>query len=662
MIAIITEKPSVGQQIARLVGACEKHTGYLQGGGYIVTWALGHLLQLAPPEAYGRKRGAELPLIPESFLLTKRDDTAARQLSVIRRVLDRCDSVIAATDAGREGELIFRTIYDHLGCTLPVRRLWISSLTEEAIEKGLRELREGKEYDRLYRAADCRAKTDWLVGMNASNALARISGITNSSLGRVQTPTLAMIASRTLQHRGFLPADYWNLMVTLRHGERLCKFHHVEDIRDQATAEALAAKLETCKEAKVVQVKNKRILEAQPLLYDLTTLQQECNIRYELSAAKTLEVAQALYEKKLITYPRTCSRYIPQDMMPQLPSLLRMILRMEPFAHFTEGIDPLRPARRSIDASRVTDHHALLITGNYPDELSLSERRVYKLICGRMLEAFAFTCQKDTTQVEVAIDGLLFRSHSTRMYAAGWRGVYNHPSEDEEDDAGDVSFTEGELLSIEGYNIARLQTRPQPLFTEGSLLGAMEDGGLGTPATRAAIIETLIKREYIERSGKTLQPTDRGLALYRAVKDLRIADVELTAGWERSLVEIERGEMRPETFLKAIEVFTRQVTQEVLSLDIKQPPEEPIECPKCHEGHMILRHKIAKCDNEQCGLVVRRKFLNKELTELHLRQLLTTGKTRLIKGFLGKAGKTFDACLMFDLYFNLVFRFPGKKH
>lgn len=761
MIAIITEKPSVGVEIARVVGAREKHNGYMEGNGYIVTWAFGHLVQLALPESYGRKRSggntsstgtrepaagrnpsavgdnsgnAELPFIPDPFLLAVRrggkpnkggksdkpnkagkpaaDSVASRQLTIIKRVLGRCEGVIAATDAGREGELIFRSIYNYLGCTLPVQRLWISSLTEEAIEKGFRDLRDGSDYYRLYLAADCRAKADWLVGINASNALARVSGISGSSLGRVQTPTLAMIASRYLKHRHFLPSDYWSLSVVLGKGDALRKlptsrdasssvdgddrhsvdeapifnarFRYVEDIKDEATAEAISERLKSSPEAKIVKVERNRTQEAQPLLYDLTTLQKECNTLYDMPSEKTLEATQSLYEKKLISYPRTGSRYIPPDILPQIPSLLRMILRMEPFAHLNGSIDPLRTSRRSVDASRVTDHHALIITGNYAREsLTANEQLVYDLICGRMLEAFGSRCEKETLLIEATIGDMLFRSRSTEIISAGWRGVYNRPEErsEDEDDIGAayVEFAEGETLTVMGHSLAKRKTQPKPLYTEATLLTAMEiagkqvtdekarealmESGLGTPATRAAIIEKLLSHDYIERSGKSLIPTERGLALYEAVRNLRIADVELTASWEKSLAAIERGDMPSESFMQAITIYTRQTTEEVLSLDMKRQPGELISCPKCGNGRMVIRHRLAKCNDDKCGLVVYRRFLNKTLTEEQMRQLLRSSKTGLIEGFQGKSGKTFDAHITFDGNFNLTFEFSdnGKK-
>jgi DNA topoisomerase-3 len=298
-----------------------------------------------------------------------------------------------------------------------------------------------------------------------------------------------------------------------------------------------------------------------------------------------------------------------------------------------------------------------------------------------MLEAFGPNCEKDPLLVEATIDDMLFRSRSTETVSAGWRAVYNRPEEpsEDEDDIGTpgVEYVEGKALTVMGHSLAKRKTRPKPLYTEATLLTAMEtagkqvtdekareammESGLGTPATRAGIIETLLKRDYIERSGKSLIPTDKGLAIYESVRNLRIVDVELTGSWEKSLAAIEKGEMKPETFMKAIDIYTRQITAEVLSLDVKQPQSEVIPCPKCGNGHVVIRHRLAKCDNDKCGLVVYRRFLNKELTEKHMQQLLKSGKTRLIKGFQGKAGKTFDACLAFDKNFNLTFKFPKEK-
>lgn len=680
--------------IARVIGANEKHNGYMQGSGYIVTWALGHLVQLALPSYYGQPRPSaeNLPIIPDPFRLTIRhrktekgtsaDPAAVKQMNVIDGVLSKCTSVIAATDAGREGELIFRYIYSHTSCNLPVRRLWISSLTDEAIRDGFESLRDGTDYDSLFKAADCRAKADWLVGINASQALAVASGTGNSSLGRVQTPTLALICSRFLENRGFLPSEYWALHITLEREGKHRQFAYTGEIREQAECDRLAPLVAPGTDVHIVKAENKTAYQAPPLLYDLTALQKDCNIHHDLPADKTLEVAQALYEKKLITYPRTGSRYIPDDVFRTAPALLDFGLGLPRFASLRKiSSDWSKPTRRCVDASKVTDHHALLVTGNPPGELSGLEAKVYEMITGRMLESFGPRCVKEITGYTAIIGEMEFTSRTVRVTDAGWRSVFSRSEDREEDESeqpeSTAEFTEGYVVPLSGHSFAKRKTRPKPLYTEATLLTAMETAGrditddatreamkecgIGTPATRAAIIVTLFRREYIERSGKSLIPTEKGLYMYKAVKDMRIADVQLTGDWEKALTDIEAGRIAPESFLKAIKVYTKQVTAEVLSLNFPQTSSGTIPCPKCGNGRIIIRHKLAKCDSEKCGLLVFRRFLNKELTDQHLEQLFSSGKTKLIKGFKGKRSDSFDAKLAFDKNFNLTFSFPPKK-
>jgi len=692
MIAILSEKPSVGMDIARIVGATEMNDGYISGNGYMVTWALGHLASLALPKDYGfsKPSATNLPLLPNPFQLTVRqrktdkgmvtDKFAAKQLNIIDQMFNQCDSIIVATDAGREGELIFRFIYTHLGYTKPFQRLWISSLTDEAIEKGLANLKEGHEYDGLYMAADCRAKADWLIGMNASMALAVSSGMGNNSLGRVQTPTLAMICARFRENRNFVSSNYWQLHITLEKGNEYRQFRHIEDLMDKTEAENLYTRMKTYSSANITKVERKNTYQGQPLLYDLTTLQKDCNIHLNLSAEKTLEIAQSLYEKKLISYPRTSSRYIPEDVFREIPSLLRMVLRMEEFKRLEADFDAVKIAKKSVNDKKITDHHALIITGNYPQELSELEQKIYHMIAGRMLEAFGQRCEKESLLMEVAFDDLIFRSHSQKILSPGWRSVFNHTEDKEDDekesDEGCAEFTEGENVMVSGHNLTQKKTIPKPLYTEATLLTAMEtagktiadealreamkEQGLGTPATRAAIISTLFKREYIERSGKSLIPTEKGLFIYDAVKDKRVADVEMTGSWEKTLSDIGRKTVAPDTFMKAIEVYTRQVSEEVLAIRFPELKTNSIICPKCGNGKIIIRKKVAKCSNEKCGLLVFRNFLNKELTDQNMQQLLSSGETKLIKGFKGKKGNTFDAKLVFDSNHNITFSFPQK--
>lgn len=542
MIAIIAEKPSVGREIARIAGATEAKDGYMEGNGYSVTWALGHLVQLALPGTYGytRTSGDNLPLLPDPFQLVIRqrktdrgmatDPVAAKQLRTIDSVFSRCSAIIVATDAGREGELIFRYIYSYLGYTKPFRRLWISSLTDEAIRKGLSELKEGTEYDSLYHAADCRAKADWLVGINASQALAIASGTFNQSLGRVQTPTLAMICARFKENREFVPTDYWQLSVTLKKGDDFRQFRHVENIPEKTEADRLYDRITIDSMAAITKTERKRGFQAPPLLYDLTALQKDCNVHLDLSAEKTLAVAQSLYEKKLISYPRTGSRYIPDDVMRQVPDLLRGVIGMKEFREYGGTLDWDNLSTRSVNAGKVTDHHALIVTGVQPvmETLTEQEQAVYRMIAGRMLEAFSPVCEKETLVIEAAVDGLTFRSHSVSVVKPGWRAVFNR-SEDKENDEetenkGTARFDESETVPVSGRSLAKKKTMPKPLYTEATLLAAMEscgkeladeeareamkELGIGTPATRAAVIATLSSGNTSNVPGKhSCRPT-----------------------------------------------------------------------------------------------------------------------------------------------------------
>lgn len=692
MIAIIAEKPSVGQDIAHVIGATEKKDGYMAGNGYLVTWALGHLVSLAMPSAYGYGKASpeELPMLPEPFQLVVRqiktdrgmvtDIGAAKQLKVIDEVFSKCNSIIVATDAGREGELIFRYIYHYLGYTKPFKRLWISSLTDEAIRAGMSNLKDGDAYDSLYHAADCRAKADWLVGMNASRALALASGMPNNSLGRVQTPTLAMICSRYKENRDFVSTPYWQLHITLERLGEFRQFAHIEDFKSKKEAEAAHARFSADSTAVITKVECKRTYQQAPLLYDLTTLQKDCNTHHDMSVEKTLSVAQALYEKKYISYPRTGSRYISHDLMEQVYDSLWKIATMPEFKEYGKRFDFENLNMRSVDDDKITDHHALIITGIEPEELNAHEQIVYTMIAGRMLEAFSPRCEKESLVMEATAEDMKFRSRSTTIINPGWRAVFARKDDAEKDETeankGTARFAEGEQIPITGYGTAQRRTMPKPLYTEATLLAAMEtcgknitdekakeaikDLGIGTPATRAAIITTLFKRDYIERSGKSLVPTEKGLYIYEAVKDMQVANVDLTGSWEKTLLQIEQHTLETRSFMHSIESFTSQVTCEVLGLKFPAPKERSLTCPKCG-GKVIIRPKVAKCSNAGCGLLVFRKVLNKELSEQHLEQLLSSGATKVIKGFKGKKGNSFDASVAFDDEYNVTLAFPEKK-
>lgn len=693
MKAIIAEKQSVGMDIARVVGATEKKDGYFIGNGYMVTWASGHLLSLALPGTYGytRTTADDLPMMPDPFRLVTRqtrtdrgmvtDMAASRQLKVIDGVFSRCDSIIVATDAGREGELIFRWIYSYLGYTKPFQRLWISSLTDEAILEGMENLRDGSGYDSLYAAADSRAKADWLVGMNASRALAIVSGSANNSIGRVQTPTLAMICARFSENRNFVSTPYWQLHITLKQGGAHRQFIHLEEFKDKVTAEAAYRKITSGSIVTVTKAERKRTFRQAPLLYDLTALQKDCNIHYDLTADKTLSIAQSLYEKKLISYPRTGSRHIPEDVMVHIPALLQKVVAMPEFREYGNTFDLSDLNTRSVDNTKVTDHHALIITGIEPQDLSETESAVYTMIAGRMLESFSSPCEKESLLMECTCEGMDFRSRSSVIVNPGWRGVFRRKEDRDEDEpdgnGGSAVFAVGDAVPVTGHGMAQKKTMPKPLYTEATLLGAMEscgknitddeakeamkDSGIGTPATRASIITTLVGRDYIARSGKSIVPTEKGMCLYEAVKDMRVADVELTGSWEKALAQIEGHTLDPETFMCSIRDYTRKATDEILRLNFQIMPSKVFTCPKCKTGKIIIRSKVAKCDHDGCGLLVFRRILNKELTDIHLEQLFSSGSTRVIKGFKGKKGVSFDAAVTFDTEYNPVFSFPKHK-
>ncbi len=661
MQTILTEKPSVAREIARIVKATRRETGYYTGGGYNVTWAFGHLVQPALPDGYGIKGfyRDNLPIIPPVFQLVPRqvktekgykpDSEAAAQIKVIARLFRESERIIVATDAGREGELIFRYLYEYIGCATPFDRLWISSLTDKAIREGLERIESGSKYDNLYYAAKARSEADWLVGINATQAITIAAGRGTYSLGRVQTPTLAMVCERYWDNKRFTPEPVWQVHFATpgTDTDSVVKFSSVEKWKEKAPAEAAYKALDTQRAVSVTKVERKETVQEPPLLYDLTTLQKEANSKHGFSAEKTLSLAQKLYEAKAITYPRTGSRYIPEDIFAEVPALLRTLKDNATWSKHLVSANA--PTRRSVDDTKITDHHALLITSVKPRNLSADEQTVYDMIVGRMLEAFAEQCVKDVTTVTVVCDGVEYVAKGAIVRQAGWRGIYGEEAED----TVLPEWTEGMTLPVGGCSITEGKTKPQPLHTEATLLAAMETAGreieddemrqalkacgIGTPATRAAIIETLFSREYMVRQKKSLVPTEKGLALYSIVKNMRIANVELTGDWEAALAKIERGEMRAETFREAIEIYTKQITSELLASDkLFAHKGSDCLCPKCKTGRMQFYGKVVRCDNAACGLPVFRIKAGKTLSDAEITELLTQGKTEIIKGFSKK--------------------------
>ena len=685
---IIAEKPSVARDIARIIGANSKQDGYLEGGGYLVTWAMGHLIALAMPEAYGFStyKAEDLPIRPNPFQLVVRqvrkdkeyvsDPAALKQLKVIRSCFDKADRIIVATDAGREGELIFRYIYQHLGCRKPFDRLWISSLTDKAIREGLANLKAGSHYDNLYHSAKARSEADWLVGINASRALsiARRGGY---SLGRVQTPTLAMVCRRYIENRDFSSVPYWKLSVLTEKEDLSLKAIGCKDYESEASAQTALATLRSQSQLKVESVARKVTHTAPPLLYDLTALQKDANRRQGFSADKTLSIAQSLYEKKITTYSRTGSRYISEDVFEEVPALLRKI-----------GIPLSNPLdRHSVDNAKVTDHHAIIPTGETPSGLSADEATVYQMVVNRFVEAFSPNSEEERMLVRFTDCTNTFTWKACRQISLGWKAVQKElvtdaeKKETENDDELVLpslpDLTEGEVLSLVSAEITEHKTKPKPLYTEATLLSAMENAGkeiedaeskkamaacgIGTPATRANIIETLILRDYIRRDKKAIIPTEKGLAVYEIVKDKKIANAEMTGAWELALAAIEVGKMPSDKFAQGINSYVGTICEELLSLSSEQKSYPVYRCPKCGQQSVGIYAKVAKCRHETCGFHVFREVCGIHLSEDNIRDLISSGRTPILKGLTSKAGKNFNARLALKDDYTTTFEFEQNK-
>lgn len=687
-IAILAEKPSVARSIAEVVGAKIKKDGYLEGNNYLVTWAFGHLVQLALPEHYGTKGFSRdhLPIVPHEFMLIPRqvraekgykdDPSALKQLKTIEHVFKQCEKIIVATDAGREGELIFRLIYDYLASDIYFERLWISSLTEKSIKEGLIKLKPGTEYDNLYAAAEARSQADWLIGINGSQALSVAAGNGVYSLGRVQTPTLAMICNRYLENKNFKPVPFWQMQLVTSIAGKNITATGKDKFSDHAEATSIYDNIRYADTISAVKVERKETRQEPPLLYDLTTLQKEANSKHGFSADKTLSLAQKLYESKYLTYPRTGSRYISDDIFLEVGGLINKLKGYSRFTSYAEKLSDMNLNIRPVDDKKVTDHHALLITENLPDALHSDERIIYEMVAARMLEAFSSACIKDVTTVAFGIDDVSFEVKGSVMKRKGWREVLNEKEEGTENNTELPEIHEGAVYPVSSIDLQEKQTKPKPLHTESSLLGAMETCGrdleneeqrlalktcgIGTPATRAAIIETLFSRDYIRREKKSLVPTDKGLSVYDIVKNKRISDVEMTGYWEDAFLKIERGEQQADNFTKGIEVYTRQITEELLNLDLPFSANS-YSCPKCGKQGLRFLTSVCKCSDDSCGFVMFRNCGGKKLTDDIFIELLSEGKTRLIKGFTSKAGKRFDAYLTLNSECKVIYEFPEKK-
>ena len=576
MIAIVTDKPNVGREIARVLGADRKENGYMSGNGYMVTWTYGNMLSLAMPKDTGTAwvERENFPLLPPPFLTVRHvktdtgwnpDINAVLQLKVIAGVFDACDTIVAATDASREGEMLFRYLYRFLGCRKPCLRLWISSLMDEAIAKGMENLRPCSLFDNLFLAADSRNKADWLLGVNSSYAVCKAIGFGNNSLGRVQTPVLAAISGRYRERENHIPADSWPVFVSLCKNGKIIKMRHVEDFCNRRDALELYEDCKAAGYARITAVSSRTEEIIAPALYNLTGLQKDANRYHNLTAIRVQEITQSLYEKKLISCPRTSSRLLPEDVYGMLPPVMEKLLSGKEFRQYAGMID--LAARKGVTRNQDTaEHHAIVITGIQPGELDREERLVYTLVVGRMLETFMPLCKVEYTTVEAVCAARKFRIRTYRILEAGWLGIFQRErlvAEDNDLCPVPPELFREEKLPVTGCSLIHRKSLPAAPYTDEELADYMDKTGLGTASTRTNIIRTLLERKYIRYSGKYIIPTPKGLLLYETVRGMKVADASLTSGWEAELARIEQGELTQKEFLDGVLETVNEVTGEI---------------------------------------------------------------------------------------------------
>ena len=576
MIAIVTDKPNVGREIARVLGADRKENGYMSGNGYMVTWTYGNMLSLAMPKDTGTAwvERENFPLLPPPFLTVRHvktdtgwnpDINAVLQLKVIAGVFDACDTIVAATDASREGEMLFRYLYRFLGCRKPCLRLWISSLMDEAIAKGMENLRPCSLFDNLFLAADSRNKADWLLGVNSSYAVCKAIGFGNNSLGRVQTPVLAAISGRYRERENHIPAYSWPVFVSLCKNGKIIKMRHVEDFCNRRDALELYEDCKAAGYARITAVSSRTEEITAPALYNLTGLQKDANRYHNLTAIRVQEITQSLYEKKLISCPRTSSRLLPGDVYDMLPPVMEKLLSGKEFRQYAGMID--LAARKGVTGNQDTaEHHAIVITGIQPGELDREERLVYTLVVGRMLETFMPPCKVEYTTVEAVCAARKFRIRTYRILETGWLGIFQRErlvAEDNDLCPVPPELFREEKLPVTGCSLIHRKSLPAAPYTDEELADYMDKTGLGTASTRTNIIRTLLERKYIRYSGKYIIPTPKGLLLYETVRGMKVADASLTSGWEAELARIEQGELTQKEFLDGVLETVNEVTGEI---------------------------------------------------------------------------------------------------
>lgn len=669
MKLVLAEKPSVAMSLSKVIGADQRGDGYMEGNGYLVSWCVGHLVELSQPEAYDEKYAKwkydDLPILPEHWQYQVSASTK-KQFGILKKLMQRKDveSLICATDAGREGELIFRLVYHQCGCKKPVERLWISSMEDSAIREGFQKLRPGTEYDALYEAALCRERADWIVGINATRLFSCLYGQT-LNVGRVMTPTLAMVVMRDAAIRAFKPEPFYSAELKFRDfqagGERM---------KEKAEAEKLVAECCQAGSAIITKVEQKEKSEKPPALFDLTSLQREANRQLGFTAQQTLDYTQALYEKKLVTYPRTDSRYLTGDMAPLVPELVSVI--QQSFQIQADVPAPVNAAQ-VINSKKVTDHHAIIPTktaASYDiSSLPSGEQAILTMLAVRLICAVGTPCLYAETVVEAECAGQKFRTKGKTATDIGWRRYAGKPSEEAEKNAGAgelPELSEGMTLELARVDLKEGKTSPPKRFTEDLLLSAMESAssdefpagverkGIGTPATRAAIIEKLVQKGFIERSGdkktKYLCSTDKGNALVTVVPE-QIQSPSMTADWEEKLLKIEHGEYDGDAFMGEISSMVSGLVktyEAVKGADVLMQPERKVigSCPACGSD-VCETAKGWFCRDKNCKFALWKEnrffqTLGKQMTEELAKQLVNQGKARLIHCYSRKSNRYYD--------------------
>ncbi|MCT3923139.1 DNA topoisomerase 3 [Elizabethkingia anophelis] len=679
MITIIAEKPSVARDIAKVLGANTQKEGYLEGNGYFVTYAFGHLVGLAEPVDYGYSEKwlkSELPLVPESFKLVANKE-AKKQLGIIKNLIKNSNSLIVATDAGREGELIFRWIYNFIGIQKPFKRLWISDMTDKSIKEGFNNLLPGNSKDNLYFSAKARAESDWLIGMNATRLMTLNNNIL-LSIGRVQTPTLRLIVDRYLDHKNFVTKDFWKPFIVIDNNnpDQQLKLACDIEFENEEKIQKYVYNLKNLTNC-IVRREDKKEREAAPKLYSLTSLQKDANGKLNFTADETLKVLQGLYEKhKLVTYPRTDSEYLTDNQIGDVQNVLRSHKLYFSEVNVISDISN----NSAFNNAKVTDHHAVIPTNIAPDNsilsgLSEKERDLYDLVITRFFQRFSPDCQKEKVVLTTNLEGDIFTYNQTTEVYKGWK-IYNVEKDDKI--TFPILIKDQDKKTILEHSYSKHQTQPKKIHTEASLLSAMETAGkeienedlkeqmkgkgLGTPATRSGIIEILIKRSFIIRKGKQLIPTTTGIDLIEKVRDHKISIPEWTAEQEYELYKVEMGENSYSDYIDNIKNIVRNIIQELDGIKIeKQSVESKIIgiCPKCQKGNIIEGKKGYGCTEYKrgCDFVIWKEKASKKLSASIVKTLIEKRKTKKLDGFISKAQNKFSASLILNNDFKVEFDF-----